>query len=148
MCWTRRAYRGIGGDTQPLGTGDSLDYEGLREIMTAAIPRQSKAPPISESSATAQERRSNWLNTGSISDTTPTYTWNAVNGATWYYLWVDGPSGNVIKTWYEATAICSAATCSVTPDTTLGSGAHKWWVRTWSSAGYGPWSAEGNFSLP
>jgi hypothetical protein len=30
----------------------------------------------------------------------PTYSWNQVTGSTWYYLWVDGPSGNVIKTCY------------------------------------------------
>jgi hypothetical protein len=86
--------------------------------------------------------------TGSITDTTPTYTWNKVSDATWYYLWVNGPSGNVIKQWYTASAICSGVTCSVTPTTTLGGGSHIWWIQTWNDLGYGPWSNSTNFSLP
>jgi hypothetical protein len=85
---------------------------------------------------------------GAITDTTPTYTWNQVTGATWYYLWVNGPSGNVFKQWYSALIICSGSICSVTPATTLGSGAHTWWVQTWNKAGYGPWSSATNFSTP
>lgn len=79
---------------------------------------------------------------GSITDTTPTYVWNAVSGAEWYYLWVNAPSGNgYIKQWYDASAVCSGGTCSVTPPTALASGAHTWWIRTWrAGGGYGPWS--------
>jgi hypothetical protein len=86
--------------------------------------------------------------TGSTSDTTPTYTWDEVSGATWYYLWVNGPSGNVIKQWYDASVICSEGTCSVTPTTALVSGAHTWWVQTYNTAGYGLWSDRMDFTLP
>jgi hypothetical protein len=85
---------------------------------------------------------------GSIGTNNPTYTWNKTSGATWYYLWVNGPSGNVIKQWYEASIVCGASTCSVTPVTTLAGGAHTWWLQTWNSAGYGPWSNPANFSTP
>jgi bacillolysin len=87
--------------------------------------------------------------TGTTGDNTPTYTWNEVSGATWYYLWVDGPSGNVIKTWYSsAQANCNGSTCSVTPSTILSNGAHTWWIQTWNSVGYGPWSNRMDFSVP
>jgi len=80
---------------------------------------------------------------GGISSITPTYRWNSASGATYYYLWVDGPSGNKIKTWYTASqaGCASGGTCSVTPATTLSNGAHQWWILTWNSNGYGPWSA-------
>jgi hypothetical protein len=79
----------------------------------------------------------------------PTYSWDEVPGATWYYLWVDGPSGNVIKQWYTAAeANCDGSTCSVTPGVTLGSGEHKWWIQTWNDAGYGPWSEAVIFETP
>jgi predicted outer membrane repeat protein len=85
---------------------------------------------------------------GSIGSTTPTYTWNEVSGATWYYLWVNGPSGNVIKQWYNAAqAGCNGSTCSVTPSTILSNGAHTWWIQTWNSVGYGPWSTGMNFTI-
>ncbi len=78
----------------------------------------------------------------------PTYTWNEVPGATWYYLWVNGPSGNVVKQWYSsAQANCNGSTCSVTPTTTLAGGTHIWWIQTWNSAGTGPWSAGMTFSI-
>jgi glucose/arabinose dehydrogenase len=87
--------------------------------------------------------------TGSIGMNNPTYTWNEVSGSTWYYLWVDGPAGNVIQQWYRAVeANCNGITCSVTPSTTLGSGAHRWWIQTYNSTGYGPWSDATNFNTP
>jgi FtsP/CotA-like multicopper oxidase with cupredoxin domain len=88
---------------------------------------------------------------GNTGTTTPTYTWNAVPGMTWYYLWVNDSTGNKILQWYEAvTAGCAAGTgtCSVTPTTALANGAGTWWVQTWSPAGYGPWSAGMAITVP
>lgn len=86
---------------------------------------------------------------GNIGTNAPTYTWNQVSDATWYYLWVNGPSGNIIKQWYTtAQANCNGSTCSVTPATTLPAGAHTWWIQTWNDAGYGPWSGSVDFSAP
>lgn len=85
---------------------------------------------------------------GNTSSSNPTYTWNRVPGASWYQLWVNGPSGNVIAAWYEASVVCSASTCATTGPTTLGSGAHTFWVRTWNQLGYGPWSPGMNFTRP
>ncbi len=87
---------------------------------------------------------------GNITDTTPTYTWNAVSTATWYNLWVNGPSGNVINLWFSAAgAGCSSGTgtCSATPPTTLALGNHTWWIQTYSSAGHGPWSSGKAFTV-
>jgi len=91
---------------------------------------------------------------GIISDTTPTYTWGEVATATWYKLWVDGPSGTLINQWYRAEdANCAEGVCAVTPATVLSEGEHAWWVQTWNDAGYGPWSTPlgfyvGELSLP
>ncbi|MGH9309639.1 MAG: proprotein convertase P-domain-containing protein, partial [Vicinamibacterales bacterium] len=78
----------------------------------------------------------------------PTYEWNAVPSATSYLLWVDDVSGNRLKQWYTtAQAGCaSGGACAVTPAIDLNVGAVNWWIRTWSSAGYGPWSAKGVFT--
>jgi hypothetical protein len=62
---------------------------------------------------------------GTISTPTPTYTWNAVPSATWYYLWVNDSTSTKIQTWYTATqAGCASGTgtCSVTPSVRLASG--------------------------
>jgi hypothetical protein len=90
------------------------------------------------------------LNTpsGTIFINNPTYAWNEVAGATWYYLWINGPSGNVFQQWYTAAqANCSGGICSVTPPMTLSSGAHTWWVQTWNNAGYGSWSDGKSFTV-
>ncbi len=85
--------------------------------------------------------------TGSTaSNYNPTYSWNAVPGSTWYYLWVKGPSGPVIQQWYTAAQANCTTTCSVTPTTTLAGGAHTWWIQTWNPAGVGPWSSAMTFS--
>ena len=82
---------------------------------------------------------------GNIATATPTYSWNAVPGATWYFLWVDDSTTTTgkIKTWYTADqAGCPSGngTCSVTPATALARGAAQWWIQTWNESGYGPWS--------
>lgn len=78
----------------------------------------------------------------------PLYTWNADALATWYYLWVNGPSGNVIQGWHSASAVCREGVCSTSPPVTLQPGSHTWWVRSWNPYGYGPWSAGMSFSIP
>jgi hypothetical protein len=30
----------------------------------------------------------------------------------------------------------------------LTSGNYRWWIQTWNTGGYGPWSSLMNFSLP
>jgi hypothetical protein len=72
----------------------------------------------------------------------PTYTWNVVGTATWYYLWVQPAGGApLIQTWYESSAVCGAATCSITPAVDLLTGvAYTVWVQTWNSDNYGSWS--------
>ncbi|HJR80937.1 MAG TPA: glycoside hydrolase domain-containing protein [Anaerolineales bacterium] len=90
---------------------------------------------------------------GSITDTTPEYTWDKVSASTWYYLWVsrinsDGSLTTMHTKWYDATAVCSGATCSITPaGITLTSGNYRWWIQTWNEGGYGPWSSAMNFTV-
>ncbi|HSL27920.1 MAG TPA: serine protease, partial [Anaerolineales bacterium] len=120
------------------------------------------AEPFSPGIYARVSQYGNWVNghigqtslvspSGSITDYTPTYTWNAVPTMTYYYLWVTGPAGNVFKEWYTAEqAGCSngTGTCSVTPSTSLAGGNHTWWIQTWNPAGYGPWSSGMSFALP
>jgi glucose/arabinose dehydrogenase len=91
---------------------------------------------------------------GAITNIQPTFSWNEVRGtsqsdaSTWYYLWINGPSGNVFKQWYQTSSVCSGGICSITPNLTLAGGAHTWWIQTWNDGGYGPWSDGTAFSLP
>ena len=90
---------------------------------------------------------------GTITNTTPAYTWNTVNTATWYYLWVskvnsDGSLTTVHTKWYDASLVCSGGTCSIMPaGVTLGLGNYRWWIQTWNDGGYGPWSSPRNFTV-
>ncbi len=81
---------------------------------------------------------------GTTGTTTPTYTWNAVSAATWYYLWVDdSTTAGKIQQWYTPAQVgcgTGTGTCSITPSTSLAVGAGKWWIQTWNPAGSGPWS--------
>ncbi len=87
---------------------------------------------------------------GSIKTKTPTYTWKAVAGASYYYLWVNDSSGSKVRKWYTATALsCSHAneTCSITPPASLANGTGTWKVRSWGNRKYGPWSAKKTFRV-
>jgi len=87
---------------------------------------------------------------GTITDITPRYTWNAVPGARSYYLWVNDSKGNRINQWYTAEqAGCPAGTgqCTLNPSVELSPGLGQWWIRTRNGAGDGPWSVGMNFSV-
>jgi hypothetical protein len=82
-------------------------------------------------------------------DTRPTYIWNAVPDASWYYLYVDDSTGNRIQQWYPAKDLgCpdGTGTCSVTPSLDV-VGSCQWWVQSSNSAGYGPWSSAMSFTV-
>jgi hypothetical protein len=91
---------------------------------------------------------------GITPSTTPTYTWNNVSDATWYYLWVskvnDDASLTTIHTqWYTSAQACITGTCSITPaGVTLSAGNYQWWIQTWNEAGgYGTWTSATNFMV-
>jgi len=113
------------------GRGGSLgkdDTDGLVFLYPATIVPLGMATLLSPSGST---------------DPTPTYTWKAVTGATWYYLWVNDSTGNKIKKWYRASEVQvgdDGAICSVTLEIEMEAGEGRWWVRAWNANGYGPWS--------
>jgi hypothetical protein len=87
---------------------------------------------------------------GSIDTGTPTFRWAADPFATSYVLWLS-PAANtdvaLVNETYAATAVCSGATCSVTPTVTLTAGAYKWFMRGFNAAGSGPWGPEQSFTV-
>jgi hypothetical protein len=114
----------------------SGDWGGFTTFTTQAVPGQATrtAPTDGDTLTTA----------------TPTFEWNPVPGTAQYAVQVNNASGMVYRTWYTATA-CGCAdevsTCSITPTATLANNNYDWWVRTWNTFGYGPWSTKGDFTV-
>jgi hypothetical protein len=77
----------------------------------------------------------------------PTYTWSGASDAAEYLVWVTGPAGVVVQTWYPAASVCAGATCTVTPGGALDSGDYRWWVQARNSSGTGPWSDGLSFTV-
>ena len=84
--------------------------------------------------------------TGNNSDTTPTFTWNAVADASTYELWVYSVTTNTHQIIYQN----GLTTTSYTPTAgeALLAGDYRFWVRAADSVGTnGPWSAALDFSV-
>ncbi|MCU7933915.1 MAG: SBBP repeat-containing protein [Candidatus Thiodiazotropha sp. (ex Dulcina madagascariensis)] len=116
-------------------TDDSTPKGGYDALVTRLSPTPDRASLVAPSG--------NWTNS-------PTYTWNAVPNATWYYLWVDDSEKHAVGKWYRASEVgCESGTvtCSIDPSTALAIGDAKWWVRTWSTVGYGVWSEGESFNV-
>ena len=108
-----------------------------------------RSPCAGRSSARTSTCRSNiGIASGNIGTNNPTYTWNSVFDASWYYIYIQGPSGLVHADWYSAAQVCVASTCSLPNVKTLAVGEHRWWIQTWNSNGYGPWSTGMTFTVP
>jgi subtilisin family serine protease len=86
---------------------------------------------------------------GSITETSPTFSWSDVAGASQYQLWVSNAAGTMLlNELYTDAASCNGTDCEVTPPLSLTSGSYSWWVRPWSAvAGYGSWTSESIFSV-
>jgi hypothetical protein len=82
--------------------------------------------------------------TGTVYTSTPTYKWNAICGAQYYWLQVDDTTkrGKIFQVFTAAEAGCPAytGTCSVTPSTSLADGNATWWIDPCHWRGCGPWS--------
>ena len=89
---------------------------------------------------------------GATPDTTPTFTWNVVSGATWYHVWVnDVEAGDttVLQKWIsvEVNADCTGGNCTFDCPQTLAAGNYRWWIRAWNDSGTGPWSSPNSFTV-
>ncbi len=88
---------------------------------------------------------------GITTDTTPTFSWQAVEGVASYDLWVDDVTGGksqVIRV-QNIPHVNGASTISWTSPGILNPGQYRWWVR--SNSVEGPksgWSAATNFTVP
>ena len=79
----------------------------------------------------------------------PEFKWKALEGATYYYLWInDGSGREPIKQWMTAQeANCSdGGTCYCTLSEWI-AGETKWWVTAWMEPNvYSNWSDAGIFT--
>lgn len=89
--------------------------------------------------------------TGAIATASPTFRWNAVVSATWYWLYVQDSASFAWRISARIPAVqagCGSGTCSFTPNTSLAPGAAIWWVQPSSDLGTGPWSDGMSFTVP
>jgi hypothetical protein len=82
--------------------------------------------------------------------TTVAFTWQSVATATWYQFWLGkADTSLVMEQWVTAENVGCAGggicTLNLTPP--IGPGAFIWHIRTWSGAGYGPWSGAHMFTV-
>ncbi|MGJ3239826.1 MAG: choice-of-anchor D domain-containing protein [Anaerolineae bacterium] len=78
----------------------------------------------------------------------PTFSWEAQDGATWYYLWVSGPDGLVHEVWYPSESVCQLDLCRIAPTLNLTPGTYSFWVQHWGPAYlYSQWSVERTFTM-
>jgi hypothetical protein len=83
-----------------------------------------------------------------VTTVTPSFTWNAVLGTSYYLLRVIDRDNVTVDRWYLPAAVgcpLGAGTCVASPGVALKAGAATWRVLTWNGSGYGPWSAPRDF---
>jgi hypothetical protein len=77
------------------------------------------------------------------------YTWIGDTNASFYELCITKDGKLFSDQWYApSNSVVSSATGNFAVDVSgHGTGSYQWWVHGWSSAGSGPWSSAGNFTL-
>jgi len=83
---------------------------------------------------------------GTITDTTPTFKWTKISGATQYYLVVyEGTSTSALYTKTVLSSACGSTRCSYTPTNILSDGAYKWKVRAYVGGAWNTYSPRMSF---
>jgi hypothetical protein len=85
---------------------------------------------------------------GTVPTTTPTFTWNAVIGTSYYLLLIVDRDNAYVERWYRPSQVgcpLGTGTCTVSPNATIKAGLATWQIITWNGSGYGPWSAAAQF---
>jgi hypothetical protein len=120
-----------------FNTGGTNGYATQPFTFNFAAPDISGATPITP--------------TGSIPTGSPTFSWNTIAGATWYYLGVGGASFNPVyfQQWYDASTICTPhpGTCTLANLVNLPVGAAVWKVQAWGPGGISVLSSERSFTV-
>lgn len=79
------------------------------------------------------------IDNAALSDARPTFEWNSVANAQWYWLYISHDSGTHFEYWTQATTFTSPLD--------LPNGGYSWWICTWGNGEFGQWSGEGAFSV-
>lgn len=82
--------------------------------------------------------------------TSPSFTWNASAGASYYYVRVSDSGGLRVSRWVtpEQLGCLGGGVCTFGAGITLSSGEGAWQVIAWNSSGYSPWSSTIGFTVP
>jgi hypothetical protein len=83
--------------------------------------------------------------TGTITSTTPAFTWSAVPNVGYYLVAItDANPASPTEVWVtpaQASCPTGVGTCTMAAPRTLTRGLVSWSILTWNTFGYGPWSA-------
>ena len=85
---------------------------------------------------------------GSVTTSTPAFTWNAVPATGYYLLRVTDRDNVSTDRWYrpdDAGCASETAPCTAATNVIVKPGSASWQVLTWNTSGYGPWSEPGSF---
>ena len=87
---------------------------------------------------------------GVTTDTTPTFTWKAIDFAANYDLWVNNLTTGVAQVIRRTVpAVNGAALITFTPANPMPAGNYRWWVQAATAAGArGAWSVAKDFLIP
>jgi hypothetical protein len=86
--------------------------------------------------------------TGPTSASTPTFTWQPVQRATSYRLYLNASGGaDILDQPIAPEMACAGTTCSTRPAVSLSTGSYTWRVRAIDDAGAGPWSSGMAFTV-
>jgi len=87
---------------------------------------------------------------GVTTDTTPTFTWKAIDGAAKYDLWVDNLTTGVKQVIrVDVPHVANTTTITYTRPSVLEAGNYRWWVQAVTATGVrGAWSVAKDFQIP
>jgi lysophospholipase L1-like esterase len=65
----------------------------------------------------------------------------------WFRVQISGPGGSPLDKWFAEGDVCRGSECSVTSPRRLSKGNYSVRIQTRNTAGYGPWTADEDFSV-
>jgi|GEM_PF-2436840 len=133
---------------KPAQTLEGGDYSWQVQTSNSACGGEWSAAMQFSVTASSPNAATLLMPSGDVTDSQPTFRWNAVPGAKEYQMKINDTTGKIVyNKWFRSADFCTVSLCTARISSVLPSGKYTWQVQASSPSGDGEWSDALKFTV-